>query len=139
MHDERLTAVEGSVVSSSSAAALEDETRELVASLKSMHVELRKYAVAANEAAHTSGVTIYASVDLLFQKMLTVRNLSLNLFVSLCIFILKKVILRQHTLCQHVRRQLKAAAYQPVNRQLLLLFDFIVEICRTTSFVVDGS
>jgi len=127
------------VVSSSSAAALEDETRELAASLKSMHVELRKYAVAANDVAHTSGVTIYASVDLLFQKMVTVRNLSLNLFVSLCIFILKKVILRQHTLCQHVQWQLKAAAHQPVNRQLLLLLDFIVEICRTTSFVVNGS
>jgi len=49
--DDRLTAVEGSVVSSSSAAALEDETRELAASLKSMHVEVRKHAVAANDAA----------------------------------------------------------------------------------------
>ena len=132
MHDERLTAVEGSVVSSSSAAALEDETRELNASLKSM-------LLLPMMLPNISGVTIYASVNLLFQKMVTVRNLSPNLFGSLYIFILKKVILRQHTLCQHVQRQLKAAAYQPVNRQLLLLFDFIVEICRTTSSAVDGS
>ena len=47
--DVRLTAIEGSAVSSSSAtAALEDETRDLAMSLKSMHAELRKYAVAAN-------------------------------------------------------------------------------------------
>ena len=49
--DERLTAIEGWVVSSSSAAALESETRELAVSLKSMHTDLRKYAVAANDAA----------------------------------------------------------------------------------------